>query len=111
MLKADLTSLRQCQMHQTQAFVLADPYSLTEQIYPFSPRNLLKRFVAETPLSKPVHLKMNFTVNFQKTNTKDDQPSPFHTVDHGAIKSNWQNNLAFQNALDTILRGMGIPVT
>jgi glutamine synthetase len=72
LLKTDFTTLRQCQMHQSQAFVFADPYSLNQHLYPFSPRNVLKRFVTEASLPKPMNLRMNFTVNFQKTNTKDD---------------------------------------
>ena len=71
----------------------------------------MRRFVTDTPLPKPINLKMNFTVNFQKTNTKDETPSPFHSSDLGAIKSNWQTNTAIKNSLDTLLRGMGIPIT
>lgn len=38
-----------------------------------------------------MHLKLDFTVNFVKSASgKDETQPPFSTVDHGALKSSWQ---------------------
>ena len=59
-----------------------------------------------------MHLKLDFTVNFAKSASgKDDTQPPFSTVDHGALKSSWQQTFQLQSALDTVLRGMGIPLS
>jgi glutamine synthetase len=96
-------------INQTQAFVIADPLTLDGQVNILSPRQILKTKLAQAKANK-LDLQLKFSVNFLKNAGKDDQPSPFHTVDLGAIKSNWATNASLKSALDSLLRGMGIPV-
>ena len=109
LLQPDLGTLRNCNVQPTQALVIADPMTLDGHPNILSPRQILKNKLATAQTSK-LSLKMSFSVNFQKNAGKDDTPSPFSSTDFGAIKSNWAVNITLKNALDTLLRGMGIPV-
>lgn len=43
LLKPDMSTLRQSQLCQSQAFVIADPFTLCQQPHLLSPRQILKK--------------------------------------------------------------------